>query len=75
MKAIIINFRGGFRRCRGDEVVLRPLEEVKGQIIGRKVVWLDPRTGNRVIGKIVAAHGGSCYRVLPLGLAGLGLGK
>ena len=62
MRAVIVNFRGGFRTRRGDEVIIRPSEKFGGSLIGRKVAWLNPRAGRRVIGKIVASHGGACYR-------------
>lgn len=62
MRAVIVNFRGGFRTRRGDEVIIRLSEKFGGPLIGRKVVWFNPRAGRRVIGKIVASHGGACYR-------------
>ena len=62
MRAVIVNFRGGFRTRRGDEVIIRPSEKFGGSLIGRKVAWPNPRAGRRVIGKIVASHGGACYR-------------
>lgn len=76
MKAVIVNFRGGFRRRRGDEVVIRPLGKGGGFLIGRKVIWINPRTGSKFIGKIVAAHGGACYRVrFRSGLPGWAVGS
>ncbi|MDI6884439.1 MAG: hypothetical protein QMD00_04885 [Hadesarchaea archaeon] len=75
MRGVIVNFRGGFRRRRGDEIVIRPPEKFEGSLIGRKVVWFNPRTGNKIIGKIVAAHGGACYRArLRSGLPGWAVG-
>lgn len=62
MRAVIVNFRGGFRTRRGDEVIIRLSERFEGSLIGRKVAWLNPRAGRSVIGKIVASHGGACYR-------------
>ena len=62
MRAVIVNFRGGFRTRRGDEVIIRPSEKFEGSLIGRKVAWRNSRWGSKVIGKIVAAHGGTCYR-------------
>lgn len=76
MRAIIVNFRGGFRTRRGDEVIIRPPEKFGGSLIGRKVTWLNPRAGRRVIGKIVAAHGGACYRArFRSGLPGWAVGS
>ncbi len=62
MRALIVNFRGGFRTRRGDEVIIRPSERFEGSLIGRKVIWLNPRAESKVVGKIVASHGGACYR-------------
>ncbi len=62
MRAVIVNFRGGFRTRRGDEVIIRSSERFEGSLIGRKVIWLNPRAESKVIGKIVASHGGACYR-------------
>lgn len=76
MRAVIVNFRGGFRTRRGDEVIIRPSERFEGSIIGRKVTWLNPRAGRRVIGKIVASHGGACYRArFRSGLPGWAVGS
>ena len=76
MKAVIVNFRGGFRTRRGDEVIIRPSEKFEGSLIGRKVIWFNPRTGSKVIGKIVATHGGACHRArFRLGLPGWVLGS
>ena len=62
MRALIVNFRGGFRTRRGDEVIIRSSERFEGSLIGRKVIWLNPRAESKVVGKIVASHGGACYR-------------
>ena len=62
MRAVIVNFRGGRYIRRGDEVIIRPSEKFEGLLIGRKVAWRNPRTESKVIGKIVASHGGACYR-------------
>lgn len=62
VRAVIVNFRGGFRTRRGDEVIIRSSERFEGSLIGRKVIWLNPRAESKVIGKIVASHGGACYR-------------
>jgi len=62
VRAVIVNFRGGFRTRRGDEVIIRPSEKFGGSLIGRKVTWRNPRAESKVIGKIVASHGGACYR-------------
>ena len=62
MRAVIVNFRGGFRTRRGDEVIIRSSERFEGSLIGRKVIWLNPRAESKVVGKIVASHGGACYR-------------
>jgi len=62
VKAVIVNFRGGFRTRRGDEVIIRPSERFGESLIGRKVAWRNPRAESKVIGKIVASHGGACYR-------------
>ena len=62
MRAVIVNFGGGLRIRRGDEVIIRPSEKFEGPLIGRKVAWRNPRTESKVIGKIVASHGGACYR-------------
>ncbi len=76
MKAVIVNFRGGFRTRRGDEVIIRLQEKFEGSLIGRKVVWLNPRAGSRVVGKVVAAHGEACYRVrFRSGLPGWAIGS
>lgn len=63
MKAVIVNFRGGFRTRRGNEVIIHPSEKFECPLIGRKVTWFNPRAGSKVIGKIVASRGGACYRV------------
>lgn len=76
MRAVIVNFRGGFRKRRGDEAVIRILEKTNDPLIGRKAVWIDSRTGNRIIGRVVATHGNSGYRVrFRSGLPGWALGK
>ena len=62
MRAVIVNFRGGFRTRRGDEVIIRSSERFEGSLIGRKVIWLNPRAESKVVGKIVASQGGACYR-------------
>ncbi len=75
MRAVIVNFRGGFRTRRGGEVIIRPSEKFEGSLIGRKVVWINPRTGSKVMGKIVASHGKACYRArFRLGLPGWAVG-
>jgi len=76
VRAVVVNFRGGFRTRRGDEVIIRLLEKFEGSLIGRKVIWLNPRAGSKVIGKIVAAHGGACYRArFRSGLPGWAVGS
>lgn len=75
MKGVIVNFIGGPRTRVAREAVVRPLDEYKGSLVGRKVVWLDPRSGTRFIGKVVGMHGGSGYRVrFRRGLPGWALG-
>jgi ribosomal protein L35AE/L33A len=61
MKAVIINFRGGLNTRHEKYAILRPTVNYKGSLIGRKVVWEDPRSDRRVIGKIVKAHGSRNY--------------
>ena len=76
MNAIIINFRGGFRTRYEREVIIRPLGEVKGSLVGRKVVWRNPHSGSKVLGKVVCAHGGRGYRArFRLGLPGWAIGS
>ncbi|MFQ6129726.1 MAG: 50S ribosomal protein L35ae [Candidatus Hadarchaeaceae archaeon] len=76
MRAVIINFRGGFRTRRGDEVIIRPSEKLGGSLIGRKVTWRNPRAESKVIGKIVAFHGRACYRArFRSGLPGWAVGS
>lgn len=76
MRAVIVNFRGGLHRRRGDEAVIRILGKTDHHPIGRKVVWIDGRTGNRIIGRILAPHGKSCYRArFRSGLPGWALGE
>ena len=76
MRALIINFRGGLRTHYGREVVIRPLGEVKGSLVGRKVIWHNPHSGSRVLGKIVATHGGHGYRArFRVGLPGWAIGS
>jgi ribosomal protein L35AE/L33A len=76
MKALIINFRGGFRTRYEREAIIRPLGEVKGPLVGRKVAWHNPHSGSRVLGKIVAAHGSRGYRArFRVGLPGWAIGS
>lgn len=76
MKAVIVNFRGGFRTRYGREVIIRPLEEVKGSLVGRKAIWRNPHSGSWVIGKVIDTHGSGGYRVrFRLGLPGWAIGS
>lgn len=75
MKAVIVNFFGGPRTRFARGAVMRPLGEHKGSPVGRKAVWLDPRSGTRFIGKVIDSHG-SGYRVrFRRGLPGWALGE
>lgn len=61
MKAVIINFRGGLNTRYEKYAILRPIVDVKGSLIGRKVIWHDFRSDKRFLGKIVNAHGSRNY--------------
>jgi len=76
MKAVIVNFRGGPRTRHNREVIIRPKGKVERNLIGVKVIWRDTRSGSRIIGKIVDAHGSDCYRARsPKGLPGWAIGS
>jgi len=45
-------------------------------LIGRKVIWRNPRSGSWIIGKIVDIHGSDGYRArFPKGLPGWAIGS
>ncbi len=76
MEAVIVNFRGGPRTRYGREVIIRPLGEVKGTLVGRKVIWHNPHSGSRVLGEIVDTHGSRGYRArFRVGLPGWAVGS
>jgi ribosomal protein L35AE/L33A len=76
MKAVIVNFRGGPRTRYNREVIVRPRAKIEWSLIGRKVIWRDERFSNRIIGKIVDAHGGDRYRArFSKGLPGWAIGS
>jgi ribosomal protein L35AE/L33A len=76
MRAVIVNFRGGLRTRHGREVIIRPMGEVKGSLVGRKVIWHNPHSDSRVIGEIIDTHGSRGYLArFRVGLPGLALGS
>ncbi|MCS7131128.1 MAG: 50S ribosomal protein L35ae [Hadesarchaea archaeon] len=76
MRAVIVNFRGGLRTRYGREVIIRPLGDVEGPLIGRKAIWRNPHSGSQVIGRVIDTHGGGGYRVrFRLGLPGWAIGS
>lgn len=75
MRARITSFRGGLRTRREREVILRPLEEFPRSLVGKRVIWINPHSGSRFVGVVVAPHGSKHYRArFKVGLPGWAIG-
>jgi len=76
MRARIINFRGGPRTRHGRDVIICPLGEPLGSLVGRRVIWINPHSGSRFVGAIIASHGSKHYRArFRIGLPGWAIGS
>ncbi|MCD6563139.1 MAG: 50S ribosomal protein L35ae [Thermoproteales archaeon] len=80
MKGTIVNFKLG-NKYDGRKIILE-LEGITShnhasQFIGRKVVWIHPKSKDKIIGKIVRIHGkkGRVIAVFRKALPGLALGN
>ncbi len=80
MEGIIINFKLG-NKYDGKKTIL----EIEGinnhrkasQMIGRKVVWIHPKSKEKFIGKIIRIHGkrGRVIAIFRKALPGIALGE
>ncbi len=60
MKGIIMNYRGGRRTQRVNQMIVLPENSSNKddaiKLVGRKVEWNTP-AGNKIVGKITKPHG------------------
>ncbi len=79
MKGRVINYRGGMRTQRANQMIVLPEnssdKESASKLIGRKVEWTTP-SGNKIVGKIRRPHGrkGAVIVKFNKGLPGQSLG-
>ena len=79
MKGRIVNYRGGMRTQETDQMIILAEncsnKEDASKLIGKSVEWTTP-SGNKIVGKIVKAHGrtGSLIARFNKGLPGQALG-
>lgn len=60
MEGVIVSMRRGNNKYNPRQVIVKigdNVTKIFHQLIGRKVVWIHPKTGEKFIGKIVKLHG------------------
>lgn len=60
MKGILLSMKHEKDKCNPRKAIIRIGDNTLKkfhQLVGRKVVWIHPKTGKKFIGKIVRLHG------------------
>lgn len=60
MEGILLNFRHSSNNYYHRQAIIKVGENASKifyQLIGRKAIWIHPKTGQKFIGKIVKLHG------------------
>jgi len=81
MKAILVNFRGAYKRQKASNQMIVQAEGVSKKdaaekLVNKKVIWTSPK-GKAISGKITSVHGrnGAVRALFEKGLPGQAIGS
>jgi len=82
MEAVIVNFRGSYKRKSGNQMILQingvDSKEKAAKLVGKSVTWTSPGAEKKELkGKVSAAHGnsGAVRVIFSTGMPGQSIGQ